>query len=464
MNLMKWFRKNNKKLMAAVVIVIMFAFVGGSALKFFLQRSASSINQAMARYGNNKMTRLDIQAARQELELLKMLKSDAMLRSIIEPISRRPDLRSIFMGELLFGESASSSRLMGTLRRTIRQNEYHISLKQINDIYRRSHTSDIYWLLLSKEAEEAGLKVANEDSGRYLATMLPQLDKQMTYATVITSIVNRQGIPETQILSTFGKLLAVLEYARIACSDEDITIEQIRHAASFEQQAGDVEFVRFDSSFFADKQEEPSQQEISAQFEKYKSFEAGDVTDDNPYGFGYKLPDRVRLEYIAVRIRDMADIVVKPTAEDAELFYMNNKDAPEFEESVPADACDPNSQPIQRTKTYAEVADQILTMLQERKKTSKAEGILDDGREMTESALGSIDREDKKLGAEQFKKLAGDYKSTAEKLSSKYGIKVYSGKTGLLSADDIRKDAYLSSLFVTGPRKSRVGLALVLKH
>ncbi|MHC4497544.1 MAG: hypothetical protein ACYS21_00355 [Planctomycetota bacterium] len=36
MNLVKWFRKNDKKIMAVVVIGLMIAFVGGSALERFL--------------------------------------------------------------------------------------------------------------------------------------------------------------------------------------------------------------------------------------------------------------------------------------------------------------------------------------------------------------------------------------------------------------------------------------------
>jgi len=459
---MKWFRKNNKKLMAVVVIVIMFGFVGGSALKFFLQDTGGGGNEVVAHYGDNKITVLDIQTARQELEMLRMLEADVMLRSIIEQMSRRPDLRALFLGELLFGEKTTSVQLMGLLRQTIRANDYRISLKQINDIYRGSLPSYMYWLLLKKEVEYVGLKVANEDAGRYLAAMLPKINKEATYSTRVGAIVNRQGIPEPQILSTFGKLLAVLEYARMVCSGEDITVEQIKHAASFEQQSTDVEFVRFDSSVFAESQEEPSEQQIAEHFEKYKSFVAGDVTDDNPYGFGYKLPDRVRLEYIAVKIRDVADIVTEPTPEDAERYYMTYKNTPQFQESVPADPCDPLSKPSERTKNYAEVAEQILTTLLDRKKISKTEEIIADARKLTESALGAIDREDKELTTEQFKELAGDYKATAEELSSKYEITVYSGQTGLLSAADIRQDAYLPALFVTGPSQSRVGLTQVV--
>ena len=40
MNLVKWFRKNNKKVMAVVVVVIMLGFVGGTYLQQLGQRRA----------------------------------------------------------------------------------------------------------------------------------------------------------------------------------------------------------------------------------------------------------------------------------------------------------------------------------------------------------------------------------------------------------------------------------------
>ena len=43
MNLVKWFRRNNKKVMAVVVIVIMFGFIGGSTLMQLSKRRIGSI-------------------------------------------------------------------------------------------------------------------------------------------------------------------------------------------------------------------------------------------------------------------------------------------------------------------------------------------------------------------------------------------------------------------------------------
>ena len=50
MHLVKWFRKNNTKVMAVVVVVLMVGFVGGTALTSLLQGSGG-MNKAVAHYG-----------------------------------------------------------------------------------------------------------------------------------------------------------------------------------------------------------------------------------------------------------------------------------------------------------------------------------------------------------------------------------------------------------------------------
>ena len=105
MNLVKWFRKNNTKVMAVVVIVLMVGFVGGSALTQLL-RSSGGMNKAVAYYGlkKHKITPSDRAVARQELEILQALGAGQILQY--------QDLRGVLLGELLFSESSGSAELI----------------------------------------------------------------------------------------------------------------------------------------------------------------------------------------------------------------------------------------------------------------------------------------------------------------------------------------------------------------
>ena len=127
MSLMKWMRKNNKKLMAVVVIVLMIAFIGGQAFSF-LMRGSGGMKDAFAYYGSKqKITHDDRRQAENELKLLEELGAADLLR--------RQDLRGLLLAELLFTQSRDSAGMMEMARQTIQRNQYRISEKQLHDMY-----------------------------------------------------------------------------------------------------------------------------------------------------------------------------------------------------------------------------------------------------------------------------------------------------------------------------------------
>jgi len=454
MNLVKWFRRNNKKVMAVVVIVIMVGFIGGSALTSLLQSNRGRLGDVIAYLGDKtKIKREDLLSARQELDILRMLRADVLLKS--------QDLQGVILGELLFADQRASAALINRLKQTIRQEQYEISEKQINDIYRRQAPPDIYWHCLQHEAQLAGISLPEADVSKLLAQIIPQLFEGATYSQVIGSIMSQRRIPQGQILATLGKLLAVLQYAHMVCSSEDVTTQQIMHTASLEEEGTNVEFVRFDSGVFAEGRDEPDAAKMAEHFDKYKKSFAGAANDENPYGFGYRLPDRVRLEYMAVKLDDVQTIVTPPTQDEMGEHYNRNKEQ-SFTEQVQSDPNDPNSL-TERVKSYAEVADSISEQLLKSKINAKTEAILQDAKALTESNLADMnDARIEALDTEQFMKLAGDYEAAAQELSEKYGIKVYTGRTGLLGPIEMQTDEQLRTLVVRGYGRNPVTLIQVV--
>ncbi len=452
MNLVKWFRKNTSKLMAVVVVVLMFGFIGGTYLQYLARRKTET-QKVVAYFGENKkITNYDIALANHELEILQGLRADVLLRSL--------DLRAMLLGELLFSERRISPELVANIKKLIRTNKLRISTKQINDIYRRPMTSGVYWLLLCDEAQSAGVKISQAEIGRSLAEVIPKLFPGAAYGQIIRMLITRYGVPEEKILSAFGRLQAVLQYAKMMSTNEDVTNLQTMHNASWEEETIDVELVTFDSAVFVESQNEPTEEEIIEHFQKYKGFFPGEISKQNPYGFGYKLPDRVRLEYIAVRLDDVSKIITPPTQQEQEEYYQRH--AKQFTKSVPSDPNDPNSEMIEKTKSYAEMAGNIAILLLQNRINSKAEMILQEAKTLTEVGLESIDQETRNITPEQLKKLSGDYEEAAEQLTDKYKISVYSGKTGLLSVADIRMNEDLGMLYLKGYGETIVELPKVL--
>jgi len=455
MNLVKWFRKYNKKVMAFVAIVTLFGFIGGGTLLQQFGRRATGLHKAIAYFGDNrKITNKDLYIkAQRELDILRSLAADVLLRN--------QDLRGILLGELLFAEQQTSPALIGHIRQTIRTNRYRVSDKQINDMYKRSVPSSIYWLLLKNEAQLAGIRVPNEQAGEVLGKVIPQLFNGQTYSQRIEDLISQYGLPEKQLLTIFSELLAVWQYAQMICSNEDVTSSQITQAIACEQESIDVELVEFDPAVFADAQAQISNEEIIKHFNKYKKFFAGEVSEENPYGFGYKLPDRVQLEYIVVRLDDILPLITPPTQQQKEDYYQRYREQL-FTEQVPSDPNDPNSPPKQRTKSYAEVADIISDQILKDKINSTANKILQEAKTLTEAGLEDTDIEPANLTDEQFKQRAGNYQTTAEQLSKKYNVKLYSGLTGLLSPVDMQTDEYLARLYLEGYGQNPVSLAQIV--
>ena len=449
MSLIRWFRKYNRKIMAVVIIIIMFGFIGGSYFRYLGQRR-SGLHKTVAYFGDSeKITNYDLALARRELEVLRLIRADTLLRGINVPLLSMPDLHPLLLAEVLFAQPTISPAISQRIKQLATARQYPISDRQINDIYKLSVPTDVYWLLLKREAQQAGIALSKEEAGKQLGRVIPGLFDDMAYSQLIGWLVNQRGIAEEEILEPFSKLLAVLEYARLVCSNENVTTPQIIHVASWENETIDVNLVRFDSAVFVDAQAKPTQQELTEHFEKYKSYFAGELSEENPYGFGYKQPDRVQLEYIAVVLDDVAATVSPPTQQETEEYYQRY--AKYFTEQLPQDPNDPNSLMVERTKRYAEVADEISERLLRMRTNSKAERILQQARVLTEAGLEEADVEPEELSSEDFGRLAGDYASATKRLKQEYKVDLYVGRTGLLSAADIRSDQYLSRLYLASP-------------
>ncbi|RPJ39746.1 MAG: hypothetical protein EHM35_01565 [Planctomycetaceae bacterium] len=437
----KWLRRNNKKIMAVVVIVLMFAFVGGSALEYLLQPSGG-IKNTYAYYGKKaRITHMMVGEANAELEILQALQADAVLQ--------QQDLRGILLGELLFSQSRSSPALMNQVMQMIRRNQFLISDKQLGEMYDRTALPAVYWVLLTQEAESAGIRIPTTDVGDLLGRrLIPQLFRGQDYQTVMNGLVNRFRASEEDILEVFGKLLAVLQYAQTICSVEDVTIPQLMHMASSSGSTLDAEIVQLPARAFVDKQNQPADDVLQAQFDKYKGSFPGAVTQDNPFGFGYKLPDRLQLEYVALKLQDVAGIVPAPTQEEAEIHYRQNRQRL-YTKEVPSDPNDPNSPKTQQVTSYAEVAETIMEQLRKERIITKATQILEEVRTTADAKLAELTVEGKEPSVEQLKDKAGQYDGITKELTVKYSIPMFNGQTGWLNAVDMQMDKYLGRLVVS---------------
>ncbi|NIA17191.1 MAG: hypothetical protein GWO86_02470, partial [Planctomycetes bacterium] len=452
MNLVKWIRKNMTKLMAIFVILIMIAFIMPGLLRQ-LSTPKSRRNPVIADYaGNGRITSRDIAGAAEELNILRGLYGDQFLM-------RQNDFRTILLGQLLFPESAQTVAISDNIKRAAMQNRFDISPVQIDEFFAQARgKSEVYWILLKAEAATFGCGVSMDSAAAALKAIIPQLtDGTVQADTLVSAMTARRSVTQEQVIKTFADLLAVMAYGRIATSCENVTTAQLRNTFARNSEKIDAEFVRLDASTFIDEEAAPAENELQKHFELYRDYFPHQPGPENPFGFGYKQRPKAAIEYMIVMLDDVKKLISPPTEAETENFYQ--RFASRFTEQVRSDANDPNSPMMDRQKTYAEVADAIKNGLMQNKINAKATEILGDATEITDAGFENLDFD--KASGEDFKKAAGNYAVAAEQAGKKYGISIHTGRTALITAQDIQNDEYLGMLAIKGQSQVPVRLATI---
>ncbi len=465
MNIVKWMRKNNRKIMAFVVIFIMVSFVGGMALQQLLMQFGSGRNRDVYTYrGNGKISMIDVQQAESDLTILATMQMPLFLLQY-------PTLKAKLLGQLLFPDSQNAPALYDEMKSGIARGGLRIEQGDIDRFFTTdTATSPILWILLRAEAREAGCIVPRENAAGMLKAIIPQLTRNwpqgaFSAAQMVEYMIKRNHVPEEKILDTLADLLAVLSYVQMVTSSEDITLAQLRatvvRRGQYQNQLGpetvSAEFVRFAAEDFVDQQGEPTQTELEQQLNAFKEYHAGQITEVNPYGFGYKLPGRVRLEYIIVKHDDVRNSLKEPTANEMEQFYQDNLILFQYEDQT--DPNDPDSK-VTKTMTYPEVMSRIKQTVRRQKTNRTVEMIINEARSKAESPFEDIDV--RQASSEILAAAADDYSKIAEQVGKNYGLKLYAGQTGLLGAEGIAGDISLSKLSLQGQSRTPVRLGRIV--
>ncbi|MBN1817982.1 MAG: hypothetical protein JW828_11530 [Sedimentisphaerales bacterium] len=475
MNIVKWMRKNNRQLMAFVVIFIMVSFVGGYALQQLLMQFASSRTGALWSYRGGQIKRAEFLQAQKELEILRALQMPIYLR-YKQTIMGGPDIRANMLGHLLFPEAGSASMLSEQLLSAQMQGRLLLTHEQMDEIFRRDiNMSPQFWIMLHAEAEQAGSVVSMSDATELLKGLVPRLTAGpegqggISAKDLVGLIMKRDRVPEDQIIGTFAKMLAVLNYAQMVTVREDLTVNQLRgqiarkgdSVAQVRPEQISAELVKFPIVNFTDSIDEPKDLELTQQLNGFKANEPGRASKENPYGFGYKLPPRVQLDYLLIRQEQVKETIEPPTPEEMELFYQQNQDNTQysniFKQRIPPDPNDPAAEEIQKTRPYAEVAGRVRDILVRQKTNRKADMIINEARSLCDAPFAGMDPAE--VTGEQLSQAAVEYGVIAGQLKDKYKLQVYSGRTGWLSAEEIGQDSTLSRLSMQGQTRIPVRLS-----
>jgi hypothetical protein len=164
------------------------------------------------------------------------------------------------------------------------------------------------------------------------------------------------------VRASVADLMLVIEAFTRAADAVKVSRPLVMQSAVQANQTVAVCYVPFAAQDFLAKAPQPSEEQLAAQFEKYKDLSASEFgTDANPLGIGYRYPPRVKFQSISVPLEQLKRVVKAKKDDyqwelDANKYYLQNQK--EFARADALTATQPSTQPT--TRPFAEVRDQVL--------------------------------------------------------------------------------------------------------
>ena len=176
----------------------------------------------------------------------------------------------------------------------------------------------VHWYLLTREASEAGL-VGGLGDGRLRAEERaiaenaqsqpgadgktpPQIDGTM----VVRALMMSSHASEKAVLTTLAKVNGVYRLLGLYSSMPRFSDARLRHAAARELTSVACDVVVLDArTLTLPEVGEPSPPELDEQLKKYGDKKPG----EGDFGFGYRLPDRVKVEWIEIPLANVQAVI-----------------------------------------------------------------------------------------------------------------------------------------------------------
>jgi hypothetical protein len=187
------------------------------------------------------------------------------------------------------------------------------------------------FLLLQREARRMGVGVSAD---RVNDVMVNELDQ----SRMPTDRASRERIHKA-----IESLLLVENAFQRAASTVKVSEPAIKHELALRGQNITVNAVEFTAAAHADKVAAPTPQQVQQQFEKFAKVDPKAPANDNPFAFGYRYPNRVKLQYISIPRADVRK-AIEATKNDygweveAQKYYLENQQQfPTTRKSQPED-------------------------------------------------------------------------------------------------------------------------------
>lgn len=309
-------------------------------------------------------------------------------------------------------------------------------LERISPILRVTATTSndelMQWVLLKRAAEQSGLAVSQEQA----VLLLGELGRAMDNPA---EIARQMGTSEAMVIQTLRDYGAVALYRELALGQSHLPLHQrVRQYTSIAMASGlaaapqapmllpprvstplierfvyeqgsslQVSMVQVAADRYIDQAPEPDEAQITALYDQYRDHLPG---TSEPYGFGYRSPRRVKVEYLTIPAPRISDQVQFSEADALAYFAANRDRFQGFDAGA------------SNTDAYLIVRDQVLAAYVREQAEELAQRIVARARAMMIVDLRRFDRTD------GYMAIPDDYQplplaQVAETIEQEFGIR-----------------------------------------
>ncbi|MDY6914632.1 MAG: hypothetical protein SVT52_09290 [Planctomycetota bacterium] len=368
------FFRRHQKMVVVIMAVLMISFlVGPTFFKSFLQKQPGDV--VLGHMGESEITVNDLRAAEGDLAVLRTIR-------LADP-RRIPWPSNTTDSEYLFLSSNGAQ-------------------------------AELAYALLLREAEEMDVSVVEQDVDNFFARLgLTGAE----YSGLVSAFQSRFGIREERLRSAVARWLKIYKTYVEAQVGTPPSETRVRHLYRELAEKIALKFAVVPAKDFLDKTSEPDAGAVEEQFEKFSDTRAGSASAENPFGFGYRQPDRAGIAYLLVQ-RRVLERVARPGGKQVRDYYSEHEK--EFVKKVPVPSTQPalaTTQPTSKPTEYREeIADfsQVKAQIIEKLTAAAVGRRLDETLSLAEGLLAET--AGNLTGAEAYRQVVEHMKLPAENI------------------------------------------------
>ena len=343
------------------------------------------------------------------------------------------------------------------------------------------------YVLLVREARQMHIPAGAEVAPEELSTAIAQGNKVNNLAELAAKLSGQQKsggyqITEKLLRRAIGNFWAIVQAQQLVLGrPTEVDQGQGNRVRDFSSALGlaqpsekelelmfrdvremlDVDYVALPAWHYASKTQAASEAEIVKQFEAYKDQYAG--TADNEFGYGYKQPILIQIEYIKADVEEIMDGLEEPAPAVLAEYYEKNKEAYALptqdeaeEQSELAPDEDQNTEPVvKQYKPFEDIYEELKSNWLKEKARSTALSMVATARSLSRQRWDELEKEEKDtaLDLAELYPYAGDQeKSLTRELEDEFKVVPDYKRTGWLDPTQAERLPGIGRSYTTGPQ------------